>query len=92
MLALILTEVISFGSILVEGCHPYAEDLWKTLKINKLTFQGVKLCRRCKVKISFFLGKKELLDVSLIEMEAVQTLFISSFPGVPVLDYIKDVN
>ncbi|CAN6168006.1 unnamed protein product [Urochloa humidicola] len=36
-------------NILVEGCHPYAEDLWKTIKINKLTFQGVKLCGRCKV-------------------------------------------
>ncbi|ONL98411.1 Actin-interacting protein 1-2 [Zea mays] len=34
---------------LVEGCHPYAEDLWKLVKINKLTFQGVKLCGRCKV-------------------------------------------
>jgi len=36
-------------NILVEGCHPYAEDLWKTIKINKLTFGGVKLCGRCKV-------------------------------------------
>ncbi|KAG2629883.1 hypothetical protein PVAP13_3KG471402 [Panicum virgatum] len=36
-------------NILVEGCHPYAEDLWKTIKINKLTFRGVKLCGRCKV-------------------------------------------
>ncbi|KAM0845635.1 hypothetical protein ACQ4PT_056232 [Festuca glaucescens] len=36
-------------NILVDGCHPYAEDLWKTLKINKLTFDGVKLCDRCKV-------------------------------------------
>uniref|UniRef100_A0A0E0R198 MOSC domain-containing protein n=1 Tax=Oryza rufipogon TaxID=4529 RepID=A0A0E0R198_ORYRU len=36
-------------NILVDGCHPYSEDLWKTIKINKLTFQGVKLCNRCKV-------------------------------------------
>uniref|UniRef100_A0A804MQP9 MOSC domain-containing protein n=1 Tax=Zea mays TaxID=4577 RepID=A0A804MQP9_MAIZE len=36
-------------NILVEGCHPYAEDMWKSVKINKLTFQGVKLCGRCKV-------------------------------------------
>ncbi|WVZ65860.1 hypothetical protein U9M48_015158 [Paspalum notatum var. saurae] len=36
-------------NILVEGCQPYAEDLWKTVKINKLTFLGVKLCGRCKV-------------------------------------------
>lgn len=41
--------MVSFDSILVDGCHPYSEDLWKTMKINKLTFQGVKLCDRCKV-------------------------------------------
>ena len=54
VLALILIKLISFDSILVEGCHPYAEDLWKTIKINKLTFRGVKLCGRCKVKTPFF--------------------------------------
>uniref|UniRef100_A0ACD5XT32 Uncharacterized protein n=1 Tax=Avena sativa TaxID=4498 RepID=A0ACD5XT32_AVESA len=36
-------------NIVVDGCHPYSEDLWKTLKINKLSFEGVKLCDRCKV-------------------------------------------
>ncbi|XP_062199849.1 uncharacterized protein LOC133902250 [Phragmites australis] len=36
-------------NILVDRCHPYSEDLWKTIKINKLTFLGVKLCGRCKV-------------------------------------------
>ncbi|XP_034578432.1 uncharacterized protein [Setaria viridis] len=36
-------------NILVDGCHPYSEDLWKTIKINNLTFEGVKLCNRCKV-------------------------------------------
>lgn len=36
-------------NILVDGCHPYSEDLWKNIKINKLAFQGVKLCNRCKV-------------------------------------------
>ncbi|PUZ71963.1 hypothetical protein GQ55_2G355600 [Panicum hallii var. hallii] len=36
-------------NILVDGCQPYSEDLWKTIKINNLTFQGVKLCNRCKV-------------------------------------------
>lgn len=36
-------------NILVDGCHPYSEDLWKTIKINNLTFLGVKLCNRCKV-------------------------------------------
>ncbi|KAL6656481.1 hypothetical protein ACP70R_007307 [Stipagrostis hirtigluma subsp. patula] len=35
-------------NILVDGCHPYAEDLWRTIKINRLTFLGVKLCSRCK--------------------------------------------
>lgn len=46
----LLTDMVCFDSILVDGCHPYAEDLWKTIKINKLTFDGVKLCDRCKVK------------------------------------------
>ncbi|KAJ1290821.1 hypothetical protein BS78_02G272600 [Paspalum vaginatum] len=36
-------------NILVDGCYPYSEDLWKTIKINNLTFLGVKLCNRCKV-------------------------------------------
>ncbi|KAK1412468.1 hypothetical protein QVD17_33747 [Tagetes erecta] len=36
-------------NIFVHGCESYAEDLWKQIKINKLTFQGVMLCPRCKV-------------------------------------------
>lgn len=36
-------------SILVNGCEPFSEDLWMEIKINKLTFNGVKLCSRCKV-------------------------------------------
>ncbi|XP_057534529.1 uncharacterized protein LOC130812904 [Amaranthus tricolor] len=36
-------------NILVEGCGPFSEDLWKEFKINKLTFNGVRLCSRCKV-------------------------------------------
>jgi uncharacterized protein YcbX len=36
-------------NILVDGCNPYSEDLWKEIKINDLTFHGVKLCARCKV-------------------------------------------
>ncbi|XP_059437115.1 uncharacterized protein LOC132170235 [Corylus avellana] len=36
-------------NILVDGCEPFAEDLWTEIKINKFTFQGVKLCSRCKV-------------------------------------------
>ncbi|CAK9144566.1 unnamed protein product [Ilex paraguariensis] len=36
-------------NILVDGCEPFSEDLWKEMRINKLTFHGVKLCSRCKV-------------------------------------------
>lgn len=36
-------------NIFVDGCKPFAEDLWKELKINELAFQGVCLCPRCKV-------------------------------------------
>ncbi|KAK1632645.1 hypothetical protein QYE76_006960 [Lolium multiflorum] len=49
----LLKEPVSINrfrpNILVDGCHPYSEDLWKTLKINTLTFEGVRLCYRCKV-------------------------------------------
>ncbi|CAK9166371.1 unnamed protein product [Ilex paraguariensis] len=37
-------------NILVDGCEPFSEDLWKEMRINKLTFHGVKLCSRSKVK------------------------------------------
>ncbi|KAI7748211.1 hypothetical protein M8C21_002920 [Ambrosia artemisiifolia] len=33
-------------NIYVSGCEPFAEDLWKQIKINELTFQGVMLCPR----------------------------------------------
>lgn len=36
-------------NILVEGCEPFSEDLWKEIKINGLTFLGARLCSRCKV-------------------------------------------
>ncbi|XP_062012245.1 uncharacterized protein LOC133728826 isoform X2 [Rosa rugosa] len=36
-------------NILVNGCEPFSEDLWTDIRIDKLTFQGVKLCSRCKV-------------------------------------------
>ncbi|XP_072967188.1 uncharacterized protein [Typha angustifolia] len=36
-------------NILVDGCDPFSEDLWKAIKISKLKFEGVKLCSRCKV-------------------------------------------
>ncbi|KAL3520307.1 hypothetical protein ACH5RR_018456 [Cinchona calisaya] len=36
-------------NILVDGCEPFSEDLWKEIRIQKLTFNGVKLCSRCKI-------------------------------------------
>ncbi|KAD3338011.1 hypothetical protein E3N88_33532 [Mikania micrantha] len=36
-------------NILVDGCEPFSEDLWKEIKIDSLTFHGVKLCSRCKI-------------------------------------------
>ncbi|PWA62330.1 molybdenum cofactor sulfurase family protein [Artemisia annua] len=36
-------------NILVDGCEPFSEDLWKEIQIGNLTFHGVKLCSRCKV-------------------------------------------
>lgn len=49
----ILEEPVSINrfrpNILVEGCGPYSEDLWKEIKINKLTFYGMRLCARCKI-------------------------------------------
>ncbi|KAK4254616.1 hypothetical protein QN277_009972 [Acacia crassicarpa] len=49
----LLKEPISVNrfrpNILVEGCEPFSEDLWTEIKIGKFSFQGVKLCDRCKV-------------------------------------------
>ncbi|XVE71565.1 hypothetical protein DITRI_Ditri10aG0161500 [Diplodiscus trichospermus] len=36
-------------NILVDGCEPFAEDLWTEIKISQFSFQGVKLCSRCKI-------------------------------------------
>jgi uncharacterized protein YcbX len=36
-------------NILVDGCESFSEDLWTEMKINTLTFHGVKLCARCKI-------------------------------------------
>ncbi|KAJ7969410.1 Molybdenum cofactor sulfurase family protein [Quillaja saponaria] len=48
-----LTEPIPVNrfrpNIFVEGCEPFSEDLWKEIRISKFSFQGVKLCSRCKV-------------------------------------------
>lgn len=49
----LLEEPISMNrfrpNILVEGSGPYSEDLWRDIKIGRFSFQGVKLCARCKV-------------------------------------------
>ncbi|XP_022749581.1 mitochondrial amidoxime reducing component 2-like [Durio zibethinus] len=36
-------------NILVHGCEPFSEDLWTEIKISQFSFQGVKLCSRCKI-------------------------------------------
>ncbi|KAE8713956.1 malate dehydrogenase [Hibiscus syriacus] len=36
-------------NILVAGCEPFSEDLWTEIQISRFSFQGVKLCARCKV-------------------------------------------
>ncbi|XP_071720624.1 uncharacterized protein [Rutidosis leptorrhynchoides] len=36
-------------NLLVDGCEPFIEDLWKEIKIGNFLFNGVKLCARCKV-------------------------------------------
>ncbi|KAK9067766.1 hypothetical protein SSX86_011877 [Deinandra increscens subsp. villosa] len=36
-------------NLFVNGCESFAEDLWKQIKINQLTFRGIMLCPRCKV-------------------------------------------
>ncbi|PKA62795.1 Molybdenum cofactor sulfurase [Apostasia shenzhenica] len=36
-------------NILVDGCEPFSEDLWKVTKLGNMTFHGVKLCARCKI-------------------------------------------
>ncbi|KAL7210922.1 hypothetical protein ACSBR2_013909 [Camellia fascicularis] len=49
----LLKEPISINrfrpNIFVDGCEPFAEDLWKEIMINKFTFHSVRLCGRCKV-------------------------------------------
>ncbi|KAK8500170.1 hypothetical protein V6N13_076343 [Hibiscus sabdariffa] len=36
-------------NFLAAGCEPFSEDLWTEIKISQFSFQGVKLCARCKV-------------------------------------------
>ncbi|TXG48378.1 hypothetical protein EZV62_027672 [Acer yangbiense] len=33
----------------INRCEPFSEDLWTEVRISKFTFQGVKLCSRCKI-------------------------------------------
>ncbi|GFY85496.1 molybdenum cofactor sulfurase family protein [Actinidia rufa] len=55
-------------NILVDGCEPFSEDLWKEIKINKFTFHGVKLCARCKAtsntQVAIILVWHETADTS----------------------------
>ncbi len=36
-------------NIVVHGCEPFAEDRWKTIRINNIIFHPVKPCSRCVV-------------------------------------------
>ncbi|GMN68278.1 hypothetical protein TIFTF001_037335 [Ficus carica] len=45
----LLKEPIPINRIVVSGCKPFSEDVWTEIKINEFTFEGVKLCSRCKV-------------------------------------------
>ncbi|KAJ0018441.1 hypothetical protein Pint_11911 [Pistacia integerrima] len=47
---LYISSILVCDSIVVDGCEPFSEDLWTEVRINKFTFEGVKLCSRCKVK------------------------------------------
>ena len=47
-------DQLSCHSILVDGCEPFAEDLWTEILIDNFTFHGVKLCSRCKVYTAYF--------------------------------------
>ncbi|CAL2226426.1 unnamed protein product [Prunus armeniaca] len=50
-------------NILVEGCEPFSEDLWTEIRIDKLTFLGVKLCSRCKCPLEqTLLAASHLVD------------------------------
>ncbi|EXB83264.1 MOSC domain-containing protein 2 [Morus notabilis] len=36
-------------NIVVDGCEPFSEDVWTEIKIKDFTFEGVRLCSRCKI-------------------------------------------
>ncbi|KAL2634560.1 hypothetical protein R1flu_006039 [Riccia fluitans] len=36
-------------NIVVKGCEPFEEDLWRRFSIDNHNFQGVALCPRCKI-------------------------------------------
>ncbi|HEY9754766.1 MAG TPA: MOSC N-terminal beta barrel domain-containing protein [Oculatellaceae cyanobacterium] len=36
-------------NLVVDGCEPFAEDTWKTVKINNIVFHVVKPCSRCVI-------------------------------------------
>ncbi len=36
-------------NLVVDGCHPHDEDLWRTLTVGGITFHNVKPCARCVI-------------------------------------------
>ena len=36
-------------NLVIAGCDPYEEDIWKVLRINEITLHAVKPCSRCTI-------------------------------------------
>ncbi len=55
-------------NITISGCEPFAEDLWKKIRINNILFSLVKPCARCVVttidQVSGETGKEPLRTLS----------------------------
>ncbi|GKC95394.1 hypothetical protein Tco_1160836 [Tanacetum coccineum] len=59
----LLWNLLNFCSIFVDGCEPFAEDLWKQIKSNETDFQGIMLCPRCKVLSSELIQETNLTTI-----------------------------
>ncbi|KAM7530323.1 hypothetical protein LguiB_033733 [Lonicera macranthoides] len=55
-------RVLHLGGILVDGCGPFSEDLWKEIRINRIKFQSAQLCYRRKVYFGQNLVCNDLLS------------------------------
>ncbi|XP_057430854.1 uncharacterized protein LOC130723747 isoform X2 [Lotus japonicus] len=55
------------ANILVEGCEPFAEDLWSEIKIGRFSFLGSKMCGRCKITTTD-------QETAIVGREPLQTL------------------